>query len=64
MGDPDKTPNQAINISADAHKQGAIATANWNFNVIAYYVTLRAYMMDADRNRSNEVRYTVHCNGG
>ena len=58
------TPNQAINISADAQKQGAIATANWNCNVNAYYVTFRAYIMDADGNRSNEVQYTVHCNGG
>jgi hypothetical protein len=58
------SPNQAINIPPDAQKQGAIVTGGWNCNVNAYYVTFRAYIMDADGNRSNEVQYTVHCNGG
>jgi len=58
------TPNQAINIPPDAQKQGAMVTANWNCNVNAHYVTFRAYIMDMDGNRSNDVQYTVHCNGG
>ena len=58
------SPNQAINIPPDAQKQGAIVTANWNCNVNAYYVTFRAYIMDAQGNRSNEVHYTVHCTWG
>ena len=58
------TPNQAINIQSDAQKQGAMITAGWNCNANAYYVTFKAYLMDSDGNRSNEVQYTVHCNGG
>jgi hypothetical protein len=58
------SPNQAINSPPDAQKQGAMVTSSWNCNVNAYYVTFRAYIMDADGNRSNEVQYTVHCNGG
>lgn len=58
------TPNQAINIPPEAQKLGAIVTGGWNCNINAYYVTFHAYIMDADGNRSNEVQYTVHCNGG
>jgi len=57
-------PSQAINIPSDAQKLGAMVTGGWNCNLNAYYVTFRAYIMDADGNRSNEVQYTVHCNGG
>lgn len=58
------SPNQAINIPPDAQKQGAVVTGSWNCNVNAYFVTFRAYVMDAQGTRSNEVQYTVHCNGG
>ena len=57
-------PSEAINIPADAQKQGAVLSGGWNCNTNPYYVTLRAYIMDADGNRSNEVQYTIHCNGG
>jgi len=54
----------AINIPAAAQKQGAVVAGNWNCNTNPYYVTLRAWLMDTDGNRSNEVQYTIHCNGG
>jgi hypothetical protein len=57
-------PSAVINIPADAQKQGAIVGGAWNCNVNPYYVTIRAYIMDADGNLSNEVQYTIHCNGG
>jgi len=57
-------PSAAINIPADAQKQGAVVGSGWNCNTNPYYVTLRAWIMDADGNRSNEVQYTIHCNGG
>ena len=57
-------PSEAINIPAEAQKQGAVISGGWNCNTNPYYVKLRAWIMDADGNRSNEVQYTIHCNGG
>jgi hypothetical protein len=57
-------PSAAINIPADAQKQGAVFSGGWTCNNASYYATMRAWIMDADGNRSNEVQYTVHCNGG
>lgn len=57
-------PSAVINIPADAQKKGAVVGGGWNCNTNPYYVTLRAWIMDADGNRSNEVQYTIHCNGG
>ena len=57
-------PSAAINIPAEAQKRGAIFGGGWNCNANPYYVTLKAWIMDSDGNRSNEVQYTIHCNGG
>ena len=60
----DRSPNQAINIPPDQQKKGATVTSLWTCNDSRYSVAVRAYIMDMDGNHSNEVRYTVHCNGG
>jgi hypothetical protein len=57
-------PATAINVPAEAQKKGAVISGGWSCNQGRYYTTLSAYVMDADGNRSNAVRYTVHCNGG
>lgn len=57
-------PNQAINIPADQQKQGGMVAVLLTCTDNRYFETFRAYIIDADGNRSNEVRYTVHCNGG
>lgn len=57
-------PSTAINIPAEAQKKGTVFGGGWNCNTNPYYVTLRAWIMDSDGNRSNEVQYTIHCNGG
>ena len=57
-------PASPINTPADAQKSGAVISGGWRCNATPYYVTLRAYIMDTDGNRSNEVQYTIHCNGG
>ncbi len=57
-------PSTAINIPAEAQKKGTVFGGGWNCNTNPYYVTMRAWIMDADGNRSNEVQYTIHCNGG
>jgi hypothetical protein len=53
-----------INIPAEAQKKGAAISGGWRCGVSQYYITLRAFVMDADGNRSNALRYTIHCNGG
>jgi hypothetical protein len=53
-----------INIPAGAQKRGAVVSGGWRCGVGQYYVTLRAFLMDSDGNRSNSVQYTIHCNGG
>jgi hypothetical protein len=60
----DRSPNQAINIPADEQKKGATVTSLWTCSDSRYNVAVRAFIMDTDGNRSNEVQYTVHCNGG
>jgi hypothetical protein len=63
-GNPTFNPVLPINTPADGQKRGAVVTNDWHCNAGQYYVTMRAYVMDADGNRSNSVQYTVHCNGG
>jgi hypothetical protein len=53
-----------INTPAEAQKKGAVISGAWRCGVAQYYITLRAYIMDADGNRSNSLQYTIHCNGG
>jgi hypothetical protein len=53
-----------IDIPPAAQKHGAVISGGWSCGVAKYYVTLRAYIMDADGNRSNSIEYTIHCNGG
>lgn len=59
-----QSPSAVINVSPDAQKKGAVIVGGFNCNRGQYYVTQSAYIMDADGNRSNSVRYTIHCNGG
>jgi hypothetical protein len=56
--------SETINIPAEAQKKGAVLSGGWRCGVAQYYVTLRAYIMDSDGNRSNSIEYTIHCNGG
>ena len=56
--------SETINIHAEAQKKGAVLSGGWRCGVAQYYVTLRAYIMDSDGNRSNSIEYTIHCNGG
>jgi hypothetical protein len=56
--------NATINIPSEAQEKGAVISGGWNCGVAQYYVRLRAYIIDADGNRSNAIEYTIHCNGG
>ena len=60
----DYNASSVINIPPQAQKRGAVLSGEWSCGTSTYYVRLRAYIMDADGNRSNMVQYTIHCNGG
>jgi hypothetical protein len=57
-------PDATIRIPAAAQKKGAVQSGGWTCGKNQYYVTIRAFIMDAEGNRSNPVEYTIHCNGG
>lgn len=59
-----ENPSAPINTPPDAQKKGAVIVGGFNCNRGQFYVTQSAYIMDSDGNRSNSVRYTIHCNGG
>ena len=54
----------ACGIEGEAQKRGAVISGGWTCGTQVYYVTLRAFVIDADGNRSNAITYTIHCNGG
>jgi hypothetical protein len=53
-----------IDTPADVQKKGAVISGGWNCGIAQYYVTLRAYILDADGDQSSPLEYTIHCNGG
>jgi hypothetical protein len=57
-------PASVITTPPEAQKMGAVVSGGWRCGPAQYYVTIKAMIMDADGDRSNEVKYTVHCNGG
>lgn len=63
-GNKNFNANALINTPADAQKIGAVISGGWGCGTDKYYTTVRAYLLDTEGNRSNDLRYTVHCNGG
>ncbi|HTW75795.1 MAG TPA: hypothetical protein VMD56_12835, partial [Steroidobacteraceae bacterium] len=53
-----------IHIAPEVQRRGATLSGGWRCGVARYYLTIRAYVIDADGNRSNAIEYTIHCNGG
>jgi hypothetical protein len=53
-----------INVSAEQQMKGAIYTGGWKCGPESYYVTLQAFVMNLEGQKSNVVEYTIHCNGG
>jgi len=53
-----------INISAEQQMRGAVYTGGWPCGPETYYVTLQAFVMNLEGQKSNVVEYTIHCNGG
>lgn len=57
-------PTQSVDIAADVQRKGAVVSGGWTCGIAKYEAVIRAYLMDADGNRSNTKEYTIHCNGG
>ena len=53
-----------INISAEQQVKGAVYAGGWGCGPESYYVTLQAFVMNLEGQKSNVVEYTIHCNGG
>jgi hypothetical protein len=61
---PRNAKDGVINISPQRQMQGAVFVGGWHCGPESYFVTLRAFMMNAAGGKSNVVEYTIHCNGG
>jgi hypothetical protein len=53
-----------IVISPEQQMKGAIYTGGWPCGPESYYLTIQAFLMNLDGQKSNVVEYTIHCNGG
>jgi hypothetical protein len=53
-----------IEISPEQQIKGAIHVGGWPCGPEAYYLTIQAFVMNLDGQKSNVVEYTIHCNGG
>jgi hypothetical protein len=53
-----------IDISPEQQMKGAVYTGGWPCGPESYYVTIQAFVMNLDGQKSNVVEYTMHCNGG
>jgi hypothetical protein len=53
-----------INISAEQQIKGAVYTGGWTCGPESYYLTVQAFVINLDGQKSNVVEYTIHCNGG
>ncbi len=53
-----------IDISPEQQMSGAVYTGGWGCRPESYYVTLQAFVMNLDGQKSNVVEYTIHCNRG
>jgi hypothetical protein len=53
-----------IDISAEQQMRGAVYSGGWPCGPESYYVTIQAFVMNLDGQKSNVVEYTIHCNGG
>jgi hypothetical protein len=53
-----------IVISADQQMKGATYVGGWPCGPESYYLTIQAFLLNLDGQKSNVVEYTIHCNGG
>ncbi len=61
---PLKVRDGVIEISPEQQIRGAVYTGGWSCGPESYYVTIQAFVMNLDGQKSNVVEYTIHCNHG
>jgi hypothetical protein len=61
---PLKVQDGVINISPEQQIKGAVYTGGWTCGPESYFVTLQAFVINLDGQKSNTVEYTIHCNAG
>ena len=61
---PLKVQDGVIGISPEQQRRGAVYTGGWPCGPESYYVTIQAFVMNLDGQKSNVVEYTIHCNRG
>jgi hypothetical protein len=59
-----KVKDGVIDISPEQQMTGAVYTGGWQCGPESYYVTIQAFVMNLDGQKSNVVEYTIHCNRG
>ena len=53
-----------IDISPAQQMKGAVFSGGWACGPESYYLTIQAFVMNLDGQKSNVVEYTIHCNHG
>ena len=53
-----------IDISPEQQMKGAVYAGGWPCGPESYYLTIQAFVINLDGQKSNVVEYTIHCNGG
>jgi hypothetical protein len=53
-----------IVISPEQQIKGATYVGGWPCGPESYYLTIQAFLMNLEGQKSNVVEYTIHCNGG
>jgi hypothetical protein len=61
---PSTVRDGVIDISPEQQMRGAVYTGGWPCGPESYYVTIQAFLMNLEGQKSNVVEYTIHCNGG
>ena len=59
-----KVRDGVIDISQEQQMKGAVYTGGWQCGPESYYVTIQAFVMNLEGQKSNVVEYTIHCNRG
>jgi hypothetical protein len=59
-----KVRDDVIDISSEQQIRGAVYTGGWPCGPESYYVTIQAFVMNLEGQKSNVVEYTIHCNRG
>ncbi len=61
---PLKIQDGVIDISPEQQIKGAVYTGGWTCGPESYFLTVQAFVINLDGQKSNTVEYTIRCNAG